>query len=301
MEGPRPASPKSGKWTSLALTALVHGLLLAFLVYGFNWQSQVPATVEVALVRGDQLAPPAKPRPEPKAQPKPEPKPEPKPIPKPEPKPEPRPVPKPAPAPIPPKAADIPTKAKPDKPVPKPEPRPEPKKPEPKPAPKPEPKKPEPKKPEPKPEPKPEKKPEPKPDRRAEEREAARMREMLARDAEHARQQALMREDSARVADMQAQAASAKALADYQNKIRVKVRGNIVLPPGLSGNPEARFEVDQLPDGTVIEVRLKRSSGDAALDGAIERAIHKSSPLPKPDKAELFSRSLDLKFRPLDD
>jgi colicin import membrane protein len=47
-------------------------------------------------------------------------------------------------------------------------------------------------------------------------------------------------------------------------------------------------------------VKLRKSSGHAALDAAIERAILKSSPLPKPDKAELFNRSLELKFRPLD-
>lgn len=287
MEGPRPASPKSGKWISLALTALVHGLLLAFLFYGLRWQSQPPAAVEVALVRGSEPAPPARqqPRPEPKPQPTPRPEPPPKPTPTPQPAPEP------------PRTPDIAVKTEPKKP--------EPRKQERKPEPVPEKKTPEPKriepKPEKKPEPKPEPKPDPKPDRRAEERETARLKEMLAKDAERARQQALMREDSARVADMQAQAASAKALADYQNKIRVKVRGNIVLPPGLGGNPEARFEVDQLPDGTVVDVRLKRSSGDAALDLAIERAIRKSSPLPKPDKAELFNRSLDLKFRPLDD
>jgi colicin import membrane protein len=60
------------------------------------------------------------------------------------------------------------------------------------------------------------------------------------------------------------------------------------------------FLVDQLPDGQVISVRLKTSSGDAALDQAIERAIHKSSPLPMPDNPAAFSRSLERKFRPLD-
>ena len=39
----------------------------------------------------------------------------------------------------------------------------------------------------------------------------------------------------------------------------------------------------------------------AALDAAIERAILKSSPLPKPEQADLFSRQLDLRYRPLDD
>ena len=35
-----------------------------------------------------------------------------------------------------------------------------------------------------------------------------------------------------------------------------------------------------------------------AYDTAVERAILKSSPLPKPDKGELFERELILTFRP---
>ncbi len=100
-----------------------------------------------------------------------------------------------------------------------------------------------------------------------------------------------------------AQAATArnKAIADYLGRIRGKIRGNIVLPPEIKGNPEAVFDVTQLPSGEILTVRLKRSSGHAALDAAIERAILKSSPLPQPLQAELFSRQLELRYRPLDD
>jgi colicin import membrane protein len=59
--------------------------------------------------------------------------------------------------------------------------------------------------------------------------------------------------------------------------------------------------VDQLPTGEVINVRLVRSSGIAALDDAIERAIRRSSPLPLPTDSALFERTLELKFRPLED
>lgn len=99
----------------------------------------------------------------------------------------------------------------------------------------------------------------------------------------------------------QASSARAKAMADYLGRIRGKIRGNIVLPPEIKGNPEAIFEVTQLPSGEVLTVRLKRSSGLAALDAAIERAILKSSPLPQPPQADMFSRLLDLRYRPLDD
>jgi colicin import membrane protein len=99
----------------------------------------------------------------------------------------------------------------------------------------------------------------------------------------------------------QAATARSKAVADYLGRIRGKIRGNIVVPPEIKGNPEAVFDVTQLPSGEIVTVRLKRSSGHAALDAAIERAILKSNPLPKPEPADLFSRSLELRFRPLDD
>ena len=78
------------------------------------------------------------------------------------------------------------------------------------------------------------------------------------------------------------------------------VRGNIVLPPDLAGNPEAVFLVAQLPTGEVLSTKLARSSGHKGYDDAVERAILKSSPLPRPERPEIFSRELKLTFRPKD-
>ena len=89
-----------------------------------------------------------------------------------------------------------------------------------------------------------------------------------------------------------------KAMTDYIARISGKIKGNIVLPIDLKGNPEAIFDVVQLPSGEILNVRLKRSSGHAGYDAAVERAILKSSPLPKPAQVDLFSRELALKFRP---
>jgi colicin import membrane protein len=177
--------------------------------------------------------------------------------------------------------------------------------PEPKPAPPPpkpdiaikDPEKPKPPKPEPKPEPKVEPKPEPKP-------QVDPFQEQLKRESEQLKQRKQADSAAQEFAQKQAsQAASArsKAMADYLGRIRGKIRGNIVLPPEVKGNPEALFDVTQLPSGEIVTVRLKRSSGHAALDAAIERAILKSNPLPKAEPADLFSRSLELRFRPLDD
>ncbi|MCK9260112.1 MAG: TonB C-terminal domain-containing protein, partial [Azoarcus sp.] len=151
---------------------------------------------------------------------------------------------------------------------------------------------PEPKKPEPKVEPK-----KPEPPKPVVPPKDNYMAKLLEQESDRAKVEGMMRGEAARAAS-----ARTKGEIDaYQNAIRTKVRGNLLSPPGLSGNPEAVFEVDQLPSGEVLVIRLKRSSGIPALDDAIERAIRRSSPLPLPTQRELFQRTLELKFRPLDE
>lgn len=126
-----------------------------------------------------------------------------------------------------------------------------------------------------------------------------RMREELARDlaslaVDRERQQ---------IKDQLARDATNSQKRDYEayaGRIKLKIRGNIVLPPDLKGNPEAIFDVVQLPTGEVLSVKLRKASGHAGYDEAVERAVLKSSPLPRPDRPELFQRALELKFRPLD-
>lgn len=277
---PRQADP--AKWRSLVLAILVHGLLIGALFVGVQWKSQPPSAVEVEVWRAAP-APVLLPEPvaeaklEPKGGGKIESKPEAKPQPRPEPKPEAKPPVKP----------DIALK---EEKKPKKE---EPKKPEPK---KEEAKKIEPKKEE-------AKKPEPAP--------RANFDEELKREQKQIEQQKVVQDQRARAetevrqlnqlkAD-QAAAAHARGLADYAAKLRGKIRGNIVLPQGIQGNPETIFEVSQLPSGEVLGVKVRKSSGNPLLDAAIERAILKSSPLPKPDQPELFERVLKIPYRPLDE
>lgn len=154
-------------------------------------------------------------------------------------------------------------------------------------------------KPKPKPDPKPApQKPKAQPPGPSPAQEAAqrRLHEELAREQRaleiererQANRERLAREDAAR------------ALAGWTERIRAKIRGNLVLPQDLKGNPEAIFDVVLLPTGEVLSAKLRKSSGHRGYDEAIERAILKSSPLPKPDRAELFQRRLELRFRPLD-
>jgi colicin import membrane protein len=205
-----------------------------------------------------------------------------------------RPPPEPVARPAPPPKVEPPPKAAPPAPAPKPEPRIE--KPDialkakPKPKPKPEPP------PKPKPEPVAKPKPAPPPDETMAQRLLAEalQREQQTFSAERERQ--AIKDQLAR----EAQSAKDRALQTWIDNIRNSIRGRIVLPLNLQGNPEALFLVTQLPTGQVLEAKLVISSGHTGYDDAVLRAILKSSPLPKPDSPGLFQRELNLTFRPKD-
>jgi colicin import membrane protein len=176
----------------------------------------------------------------------------------------------------------------------------------PKPEPQPEVKKPEIVEKAPPPKPKPKPKPEAKPAPPREDLEKLLMREQVAMEQQKLNEERRIADEARRKADAEktarqlAATARDRALADYVNRIRAKVRQNWILPQDLQGNPEAVFDVVQLPTGEVLSVKLAKSSGNAAYDAAVERAILKSSPLPLPEPRSLFDRQLKLTFRPRD-
>jgi colicin import membrane protein len=117
----------------------------------------------------------------------------------------------------------------------------------------------------------------------------------------------------ARIADQQAaqhqaaqarqdelDAANGKVVDEFRAKINAKIRRNVVNPPGVAKDARAEFMVTLLPGGAVLKADLVKSSGNAAYDDAVERAILKSDPLPVPQDGLLFNRfrQLDLVFKP---
>lgn len=260
----RPAPGWSvGKWIAAILAVAVHLAFVVFLIVSVNWQNREAEPVSVELYAPPSETPtpqPPKPAPEP---PKPEPpKPEPEP---PKPPPEP-PKPPPKAEPPPPTKAEIALKEKQEKERKKEQADRERKEKERLDAEK----------------------------KKVEEKRLAEVRERQAREAEALKEQA-QREQKAST-----DAAKARANADYIRRIQAKIKGNVVVPPEIAGNPEAIFDVVQLPTGEIIDAQLKKSSGNRAYDEAVQRAIIKASPLPRPDSQELFQRNLTLKFRPLD-
>jgi len=248
------------KVLSGALSVAVHLVLLGVLIYGVSWQNREAGPVQADLW-SDLPGPQTTAKPEPPPPPEPESKPEP---PKPEPKPEPKPAPQPKAEPTPSKA-DIELKAK------KLE----------------------------------EEKKKQEQLKREEEKkkqdeEAKRKQDEAKRKEQERARQEKAAQAAANAARAAQQAAQAKVIGDYTDRIRAKIKRFVVMPPNVSGNPQAEFDVTLMPTGEVLTVRLISSSGVPAYDSAVERAIYKAQPLPLPPDPGLFGqfRELHLKFRP---
>ncbi len=108
------------------------------------------------------------------------------------------------------------------------------------------------------------------------------------------------RERADRIRQDEQAAATGRTLDEYKAKIMAKIRRNVVMPPDVVDSARAEFSVTLLPGGAVLQVNLKKSSGNAAYDNAVERAILKSDPLPLPPDVALFNRfrELNLVFKP---
>jgi colicin import membrane protein len=295
----RPRTPRevTGKWLALALAVLVQLAFVAVLVFSVRWQNRKPEPVTAELYAPPTRATVTEAPPQPVPAPRPAPQPVPQPVPQPAPTPAPQALPAKPPAVAPPepkvekpdaRAADIAQKARAEE----------------------------------------ERRKKAEALRREEEAKKRAQQEALERqkaeekkklDAKQAEARARQQKETEAMreqaehetevrakADRDAQARAqqatqrAKAEADWIRSIQAKVRGNVIVPPDMAGNPEAIFEVVQLPTGEIIDVQLKKSSGVRAYDDAVQRAILKSSPLPRPERADLFARSLTLKFRPTD-
>lgn len=264
-----------GKLRAALFALLVHAAFFALLIFGLNWKNEAPEAMSVDLW-AELPQPPIKTAPPVmKMTPKPEPT---KPHSQVQQEPQPQPVIKAVPPPV--RKPDIALKDKAEKLQPKEEPA---RKPLEKPAPREAVKKPEPIRKE-TPKAEPVKKIEQKPEKKDDTRQQI-----------EAQKQAQQREQE-RIA---AEAAQAKAMGEiekYKAMIQAKIRSRIIMPPDLPGNPAVEFTVTLLPGGDVLTVTLRKSSGYAAFDEAVERAIYLAKPLPLPPDTGLFNafRNLNL-------
>jgi colicin import membrane protein len=86
----------------------------------------------------------------------------------------------------------------------------------------------------------------------------------------------------------------------YQDLIRSKIRRKMKAVSDVPDSADAIFKITLLPDGTVMDVELQKSSGFPAYDNAAERAIRLADPLPMPADVtlQMMFRELKLSIRP---
>ena len=85
----------------------------------------------------------------------------------------------------------------------------------------------------------------------------------------------------------------------YAGKIAAKIKSNMVYVGSDNGpdNPTVEFKIELFPDGSIKGVPQKtKSSGVAAFDDAVDRAIRKSAPFPA-DKSGNVPATIPLTYR----
>jgi colicin import membrane protein len=85
----------------------------------------------------------------------------------------------------------------------------------------------------------------------------------------------------------------------YAGRIKARIKPNIVLAAAIDGNPLATVRVRVAPDGTIVGKQLLKSSGSAAWDDSVLRAIDKTEVLPR-DVDGTVPPTIDIEFRPRD-
>lgn len=95
-------------------------------------------------------------------------------------------------------------------------------------------------------------------------------------------------------------AQSASPSAGYAGRIKARIKPNVVFnADDVDGNPLASVEVRTAPDGRIIGRKLIKSSGSAAWDDTVLRAIDKTEMLPRDTDGRVPS-SLVIDFKPRD-
>jgi colicin import membrane protein len=85
----------------------------------------------------------------------------------------------------------------------------------------------------------------------------------------------------------------------YGGRIRERIKPNITFTEDVVSNASADVEVRCAPDGTIVGKKLIKSSGNAAWDNAVLKAIDKTEILPRDIDGRIHS-PLVISFRPKD-
>ena len=140
-------------------------------------------------------------------------------------------------------------------------------------------------------------------------KEEARRIEQEAKEAEDQRQQQIKRLKSlgattaGPVDPVNASKGGGKPSDSYLGRLRARVKPNITFSDSqlqsVRGNPAAEVEVICSPSGQITGMKLTQSSGNAAWDQAVLKAIEKTGTLPRDENGKIPSK-IPFVFRPRD-
>lgn len=77
--------------------------------------------------------------------------------------------------------------------------------------------------------------------------------------------------------------------ASWGAKLQACVQPHMRFADASGGNPRVELTVQLLPSGTPIAVRISKPSGAPAFDAAVERAVMRCDPFPRPDSGGMPS------------
>lgn len=122
--------------------------------------------------------------------------------------------------------------------------------------------------------------------------ERARQEEQDRREREADLKRSLAAEEHADVAR------GGAALATWQSMIQAKITHAWLRPPTAKAGINCILNVTQVPGGEVTQVSIGACNGDQAVRDSIEAAVYRASPLPPPPDPALFQRNLEITFKP---
>lgn len=103
------------------------------------------------------------------------------------------------------------------------------------------------------------------------------------------RQEAEDRAEAARIGEIQ---------KTWQQVLADHIASRWLRPPGLPAGLRCVVQIDILPNGEVISVKIVQGSGNPSFDASVENAVYKSSPVPLPEDPKAFVRTLRPTFTP---
>jgi len=99
-------------------------------------------------------------------------------------------------------------------------------------------------------------------------------------------------------AEEHSNAVSSGALASWEAQITARIQRAWLRPPSAKPGIECVLHVTQVPGGAVVGAVIGTCNGDQAVKESIEAAAYRASPLPPPPDPSLFERNLEITFKP---